>query len=340
VKESEWPADAGSRSLKKRNRGFTYCLGRAARARRTRVVQKHSMDDPALSVPDGSATRAFCPSCGAGLFGRYCAECGERSTGRADLRALAFLKDALYELTNTDSRIWRSLRSLVLQPGHLSEEYLAGRRRPWLGPVQLFLICNVAFFILLEFLPLHVFTTRLSDHLFGNEYGIWVLGMEARPGVTFRTLVQDQEAFGAYARTFNAVTAGLAKSLIFLMIPGVALLLHVLHARHRRYFVEHLVFATHLFAVVIMAIVAATITTVVFGRVLLLLGLRFSGDDDSFFGLVLLGVFVPWMLPGLRRFYGQSWGMAALKVPLFIVGFYYVLLAYRLMLFLLTIRLV
>jgi hypothetical protein len=32
--------------------------------------------------------------------------------------------------------------------------------------------------------------------------------------------------------------------------------------------------------------------------------------------------------------------MAALKIPFFIVGFYYVLLAYRLALFLLTVRLV
>src|SRR5690606_21479332 len=103
--------------------------------------RKTSMDDPSsVAAPGPAGTRASCPSCGAGLTGRYCAECGERSTGRADLSLLAFLKDALYELANADSRVWRSLRSLLLQPGRLSEEYLAGRRRPWLGPVQLFLI--------------------------------------------------------------------------------------------------------------------------------------------------------------------------------------------------------
>lgn len=298
------------------------------------------MDSPSLSdAPDVPATRGSCPSCGAGLLGRYCAECGERGSGRADLRVRAFLKDALYEAINADSRLWRSVRSLILQPGYLSEEYLIGRRRPWLSPVQLFLICNVTFFILLEFVPLHVFTTRLSDHIFAHPYGTWILGMEARPGVTFRALVQDQEAFNAYARTFNAVTAGPAKSLIFLMIPGVALLLHVLHATRRRYFVEHLVFATHLFAVLLVAIVGALVAAVVFARVLLLLDIRFPGDDDSFFSLVLLGVFLPWLLVGLRRFYDQSWGMAALKVPFFIAGFYLVLVAYRLMLFLLTVRL-
>ena len=293
-----------------------------------------------LVIPDVPATGRSCPSCGVGLLGRYCAECGERATGRADLRVRAFLEDALYELANADSRIWRSVRSLFLQPGYLSEEYLAGRRRPWLGPVQLFLICNVTFFLLLHFLPLHVFTTRLSDHLFAHPYGRWILGMEARPGVTFRALVQDQEAFRAYANTFNTVTAGPAKSLIILMIPGVALLLHVLHATRRRYFVEHLVFATHLFAVVVMAIVVALITAVGIRRVLLFLDVRFPGSDDSLFMLVLLGLVVPWLLPGLRRFYRQSWSMAAIKVPLFIIGLQLVLVAYRLMLFLLTVRLI
>lgn len=256
------------------------------------------------------------------------------------MRVLTFLKDALSELTNADSRIWRSVRALVLQPGYLSDEYLAGRRRPWLGPVQLFLICNVTFFILLEFLPLHVFTTRLYDHLFAHPYGGWILGMEARPGVTFQELVQDQAAFLAYGETFNAVTTGPANTLIILMIPGVALLLWALNVTRRRYFVEHLVLATHAVAILIIAIVGAGIAADVISGVLRLLEIRLPGTDDSLFILVLLILFSLWLLPGLKRFYGQSWIMAALKVPFFIVGLYQVLVAYRLMLFLLTVRLV
>jgi len=300
------------------------------------------MDDPSSSVAasDPAGTRASCPSCGASLTGRYCAECGERSVGREDLSVVAFVKDALYELANVDSRIWRSLRSLLFQPGRLSEEYLAGRQRPWLGPVQLFLICNVVFFVLLEFVPVYTFTTRLYDHLYSHPYSAWALGLEARPGVSFRALVQEREAFTAYARTFDAVTAGLAKSLIFVMIPGIALVLHALHARRRRYFVEHLVFATHLLAVLLMAIVVAVSAAYAVGRALVSFGLGFPRNEDAFISLLLLGFFLPWLLPALRRFYDQGWGVAALKVPLFIVGFYAVLVAYRFVLFLLTIRMV
>ena len=249
------------------------------------------------------------------------------------------LRDALAELLNADSRVWRSFRSLFLEPGRLSEEYLAGRRRPWLSPVQLFLICNVAFFILLEFLPAHVFTTRLSDHFNSHPYGTLILGVEARPGVTFRALMADQEAFRRYATTFNAVTAGPAKSLVFIMIPGIALLLYGLNARRRSYFVEHLVFATHLFAVLILMIVAAVGIAMLLARGMRLVGHPYTGSEDALFGIVLLGVFLVWLIPGLRRFYQQPFGIAVLKVPFFIVGLYGVLMAYRLTLFLLTVRL-
>lgn len=293
-----------------------------------------------MAAADAPVSRAICLSCGAGQVGRYCSECGERRIGRADLTVRAFLEAALYELTDADGRLWRSVRSLLLHPGRLSEEYLVGRRRPWLSPVQLFLICNVTFFVLLEFLPLYVFTTRLSDHLLGNEYGPWLLGLEARPGITFRALLQDQEAFAAYARTFDAVTAGPAKSLIFSMIPGIALVLYVLHGRRRRHFVEHLVFATHLLAVVLVTIVVTLIAAVVLARAVVLLQFRVPDNEDALFSLVFLVLLLAWVLPGMKHFYAQSWGITAVKVPFFILGFYYVVLAYRLMLFMLTVRLV
>jgi hypothetical protein len=281
-----------------------------------------------------------CPSCGAALTGQYCAACGERTARRTDLSITAFLADAIADVLNADSRIWRSLRALVLQPGRLSGEYLAGRRRPWLGPVQLFLLCNVVFFVLLEFLPLYVFTTRLSDHLFAHPYGDRILRMDARPGVTFQALAQDGEAYRAYATTFNTVTAGLAKSLIFLMIPGVAVVLHLLHVARRRYFVEHLLLATHFLAFVLLAIVAAMFTATALERGMRLFGQSIPWEGDALFILVLLALLTPWLTAAFRRFYGQGWTLAVLKVLLFVVAFYVVLVGYRLTLFLLTVRVI
>jgi nitrate reductase NapE component len=47
-----------------------------------------------------------------------------------------------------------------------------------------------------------------------------------------------------------------------------------LHARRRHYLVEHLVFATHLFAILIMAIVGAALAGLVMGFYLVLVAYR------------------------------------------------------------------
>ncbi|MBK7146967.1 MAG: DUF3667 domain-containing protein [Xanthomonadales bacterium] len=49
--------------------------------------------------------------------------------------------------TSLDSRFWRSMRALVLQPGRLSAEYLAGRRQTCMPPITVFLLVNLPFFL-------------------------------------------------------------------------------------------------------------------------------------------------------------------------------------------------
>jgi len=42
--------------------------------------------------------------------------------------ARALLKEAVEDFWHVDSRLWRSLRALVVKPGFLTVEFLAGRR--------------------------------------------------------------------------------------------------------------------------------------------------------------------------------------------------------------------
>jgi hypothetical protein len=279
-----------------------------------------------------------CPSCGSAVFERYCAQCGERRLDRSDFRVRRYLGEAFASITEADSRVWRSFRALLFRPGLLSAEYVAGRRRPWIGPVQLFLLCNVVFFVVLEFMPVHVFTTRLSDHLLHHPYSEWALAQEARAGVTFRELHADPAEFAVYARTFDAVTAGLAKSLIFVMIPGVAALLALLHIGRRRYFVEHLTLATHYFAVLLLGLLAVLLFLLLAAFAFDAFGVATTiGDDDSFSSMMLV-VLAAWLVPAMRRFYRQHWVWATLKFAVFIVAFVWILFGYRLLLFVVTIR--
>lgn len=50
-------------------------------------------------------------------------------------------------MTNLDGKVALTVRDLLLHPGRLTREYLAGRRARYLPPVRLYLLASVAFFL-------------------------------------------------------------------------------------------------------------------------------------------------------------------------------------------------
>ena len=75
-------------------------------------------------------------TCGAALHGPFCHACGERVLDPADLRLPAFLRHVAEGAFDLDSRLWRTFRELFRRPGLLTAEFMAGRRRPYLHPLQ------------------------------------------------------------------------------------------------------------------------------------------------------------------------------------------------------------
>lgn len=98
----------------------------------------------------GEAHLEYCRNCGAALGGQYCAACGQRSRVRL-ISLWELIKEATGNLTDLDSRIWRTLRPLFFRPGLLTREYLAGRRARYIPPFRLYLILSLVFFVLASF---------------------------------------------------------------------------------------------------------------------------------------------------------------------------------------------
>jgi Protein of unknown function (DUF3667) len=57
-------------------------------------------------------------------------------------------RDLLGDITNFDSRLWRTLVPLAFRPGVLTQDYLRGRRASYTPPFRMYLILSVAFFLL------------------------------------------------------------------------------------------------------------------------------------------------------------------------------------------------
>jgi len=200
------------------------------------------------SPPESDDSLDPCLSCGAQAMDAYCAVCGERRRAETDYSLRRFVAHAFQTVTNVDSRVGRSFANLFLWPGHLASEHFAGRRRPYLDPLQLFLISNVVFFAIVSIGSGGPFTTTLNDQLRHHPYSPLLHGVATGTGTTFGELLEDPAALERYADTYDTVTATLAKTLIVLMIPAWALVSWLLFGRSARFFAQHLVFALHFWA--------------------------------------------------------------------------------------------
>ncbi len=97
----------------------------------------------------GKVSTENCLNCGEVLTGQHCSHCGQRATVRV-LSLWGMLRDVLGDMTNFDSRLWRTLVPLAFRPGLLTQDFLRGRRASYTPPFRMYLILSVAFFLLAQ----------------------------------------------------------------------------------------------------------------------------------------------------------------------------------------------
>ncbi len=182
-----------------------------------------------------------CPTCDAAVDSVYCPTCGERPLQARDLTLRGLFEQIFHALTSIDSRLVRSVRCLA-RPGFLTLAYLQGRRKPYIGPVPLFLMANVLFFAAESLTAGTVFTTPLRSHLHTQPWSPLAGTLVAHRLEALHTTV---DAFGP---TFDREVALHARSLIIVMALSFTLLPWIVFRRRKCPVVAHAVFSLHLYA--------------------------------------------------------------------------------------------
>ena len=103
-----------------------------------------------------------CRNCNAVITGDYCSVCGQRE-GRGDLHFTEAVGDIVGDVFTWDSRFWRTLIPLLIKPGFLTAEFLAGRRARYMPPIRLYIVIYFIIFLLV--------TIGTRDEVYVDELG-------------------------------------------------------------------------------------------------------------------------------------------------------------------------
>lgn len=183
----------------------------------------------------------LCPSCGHDRPDRFCPACGEERVVPDELSVRRMIAAALKE-SPLDSRIVRTLIALFRRPGHLTAEYIRGRREPYVRPFRMYLLISIVFFFVIPYTGLLRYTIEVYEHLsFVDHLPKRMIDAE---------LQRTGETRESYTARFNETLAGQRKVMMLFMVPIFALGLIPIFRRRR--FGEHLVFSTHYFAALLL----------------------------------------------------------------------------------------
>ena len=237
-----------------------------------------------------------CLNCGAPFVPErrsYCPECGQETRlTPPTLRDLAQQFGGAY--VSTEGALWRTLRLLLLRPGELTAQYLAGRRKQFVQPLRLYLTVSVLVLLLARLtggvapmgdvdspaLGASVQTAQPSFELglYGYEVGMkggkfFCNRFPAQVCGRFRAVIEpDPELFLAKVRAVNDRVVANWGMVMFLLMPVFTAGLALLYRNRRMAYTEHLVHALHLhtFWFCVLAVMLVHVTWVTVGGVLLM----------------------------------------------------------------------
>ncbi len=201
----------------------------------------------------------ICENCGVKLQGGFCHACGQSVHGSSRYFG-TILSELLDSLFSYDSRVYRTLIPLMCKPGYVCSEYLAGKRASYLPPFRLYLFASVIFFL---FLPLvndmsMSFTDDPADRktmaqaeqgeagetkLHKDESKYDDVDPDLRYFIEEWRLIREKiSGFGVKeVETLLDTTLNTFPSLMFFLLPLLALTLKLLYLFSKRYYMEHLI---------------------------------------------------------------------------------------------------
>ena len=267
------------------------------------------MPSPALTEPPPAA----CLNCKQGLASprpNFCPACGQE-TNLKPPTLLAFVQQFGGAYLSTEGALWCTLKLLLLQPGELTRQYLAGRRKHYVLPLRLYLTVSLVTLLLVRVLggvQVDLATVKGFDPKKADAIPIVIAGGRAgmKNGAFYCTDLPawlcrrlkarvdlDGPAFQREIERFGERFAANLGAAMFVLLPSFALWLKLAYRNRRLRYTEHLVFALHLHA---------------FWFIALAVAMAFALLDSVWLATLAIGAMPVYAMLALRRVYaGRFW---------------------------------
>lgn len=262
---------------------------------------------------------ARCRNCDArlGRDDRYCAACGQNIAEGGSRSLASLVRASVAEVSSLDSRLWRSLRGLLLRPGYLSRAYRSGRRRRYVSPIGLFLLGNLLFFLSP---PVTDFQLSLAEQYEFQPYSDLIA-----PWVD-AVVAGSQRSFDDIAEAYRYRVVELAKLMVIVHVPLLAFVTLLTVPDKRFFYADHVVLGLHYFAFLMIYLIATAMLFAALSRFVPIAWPAWLPPPAPLVFLLHL-VYVP---PMLRTALDLSWWRALLTTPVFVVGLVFAHFVYRL----------
>jgi hypothetical protein len=262
----------------------------------------------------------ICKSCGHSFTGNYCNDCGEKVLKATDRSFKTFFSSILIAITFADSKMIKTLWTVLKKPGFLSKEFAEGRRVNYLKPLSLFFVLNLIYFF---FPVVQLFNASLTTQLYsplGHYY----------QSIIAHKIVKMGLDISSFTLIYNLKTTSFAKLMVMVFAVLGSLPLNFLYWKRNRFFTDHVSYVVELacFNLFVNAIFLAIVVAV--------LGIGKYLDDYA-----LTAIFITTNLYFLLRsgytFYAERGVRLVLKAVLMILFLKLALELYRMILFFVTI---
>jgi hypothetical protein len=223
-----------------------------------------------------------CSNCKNVFAGKVCNQCGEKIFAPEQLSIKYFLHHSIDIFTHFENKVLKSILYLITKPGLVVKENLRGVRVPYAKPVQLFIVVNLFFYLVITHFQRTDYAPSVSDARSSQMYdrpGLgWLQPLDRSIEIGIDNLVVQKRSFYdhrslkdtnliinnisfanseeakmtaegkkqlLFISAYQQKVSFYSKTLVFVLIPVFAFCFYILFRKKLVYFGSALILATH-----------------------------------------------------------------------------------------------